>query len=144
MSEKLVQAQVVADDLAKLMLRLLLAGTMLFHGVSKITNAGAIDHIQGLLTERGLPGFMVYGAFVGELLAPAFIIIGLFTRASAVVVALTMVFALYLVHPHELFAVTERGIWAIELQAYFMIVAIAVALLGGGRFAIFKGEGLLN
>lgn len=132
------------EDIAKLLLRLLLAGTMLFHGIAKVTNPAAIEYIQAGLTERGVPGFIAYGVFIGELVAPAFLVIGLFTRAAAALVTVTMIFALWLVHSADLFAVTDHGIWAIELQMYFLVTSIVIALIGGGRLAIFKGDGLLN
>ena len=36
----------------------------------------------------------------------------------------------------DIFELTEKGGWAIELQAFFLFTAIAVALIGPGRYAI--------
>lgn len=144
MGKNTKEAPAITDDIAKLLLRLLVGFTMIFHGVAKVTNPGAVEYITNALVERGLPGFLAWGVFVGELVAPAFIIIGLFSRIGAMLVAITMVFAIYLAHPTEIFALNENGAWAIELQMFFLVVSIAIALLGPGRLAIFHGESLAD
>jgi putative oxidoreductase len=47
-----------------------------------------------------------------------------------------MLFAIGLVHMDELFALSEHGGWAIELQAMFLLGGLAVMFLGSGRFAL--------
>ena len=37
---------------------------------------------------------------------------------------------------NDIFALTERGAWAIETQALFLVVALAVAVFGSGKYAI--------
>lgn len=76
-------------DAGKLALRLTFGGLMLFHGVAKIQHG--VGWIAGALQEQGLPAFIAYGVFVGEILAPILIILGLFTRPAALVYAFTLV-----------------------------------------------------
>ncbi|WP_146446030.1 DoxX family protein [Botrimarina colliarenosi] len=122
------------DDLAKLLLRLMAGGLMLFHGVSKLT--GGIDGIAGMLTAKGLPEAMAYGVYVGEVLAPLLLVVGLFTRLSAAVFAFNMVVAVGLAHAGELLSVGEHGGWAVELQAFYLFTALAIVLAGPGAFSI--------
>lgn len=122
------------EDLGKLLLRLTLGGLMLFHGVAKIT--GGIAGISGMLAAKGLPEAMAYGVYVGEIVAPLFIVIGLFTRISAVVFAFNMVVATLLAHSGDLLSIGEHGGWAVELQALYLFPAIAVALIGPGKYSL--------
>lgn len=124
----------MSEDLGKLILRVALGGLMLFHGVAKIT--GGIDGISGMLDAKGLPAAMAYGVYVGEVLAPLLIVIGLFTRLSAGVFAFNMVVATLLVHSADLLKIGEHGGWAIELQMLYLLPAIALVLLGPGHFSV--------
>lgn len=129
----------LSEDLGKLLLRLSIGGLMLFHGVSKIT--GGIDGISGMLAAKGLPAAMSYGVYVGEVLAPLLIVVGLFTRLSAAVFAFNMLVATLLVHAGDLLTIGEHGGWAVELQALYLLPAVAIVLLGPGRFSIDAQRG---
>jgi putative oxidoreductase len=69
-------------------------------------------------------------------LAPVLRIVGLFTRPAALIVALNMVVAIWLVHQKDLGALNGQGGWALELQGMFLFTAIAVALIGPGHYRI--------
>jgi len=47
-----------------------------------------------------------------------------------------MVVAILLVHTREFFTMTGSGGWALELQGMYLFAAIALALLGAGRYSI--------
>ena len=85
---------ILNEDIGKLILRVSIAGLMLFHGFFKLFNG--IDGIKFLVTQAGLPEFFAYGVYLGEIIFPILIIIGLFTRISSIFFALTMVFAIFL------------------------------------------------
>jgi putative oxidoreductase len=125
------------EDAGKLLLRLTVGLLMLLHGIAKLTNG--VDGIEGMLEKHGLPGAIAYGAYIGEVVAPLFVIIGLYTRPAALVIAINMLFAIGLAHADEIFSLGKQGGWAIELQAFYLFGAIAVALLGAGRLS-FGGE----
>ncbi|GAB1466098.1 hypothetical protein MASR2M54_15980 [Aliarcobacter cryaerophilus] len=74
------------EDIGKLILRVSIAGLMLFHGFFKLFNG--IDGIKYLVTQAGLPEFFAYGVYLGEILFPILIIIGLFTRISSYIFVL--------------------------------------------------------
>lgn len=129
-------ARALTDDLGKLILRFTIGFLMLFHGYDKLTNG--IDGIKFLVTRDGLPEFLAYGVYVSEVVVPILIIIGLFTRISSIIYAATMLFAIYLAHAQDVFAISEKGAWAIELQALFMLGALALTFLGAGKYSIDK------
>jgi putative oxidoreductase len=47
-----------------------------------------------------------------------------------------MVFAIWLAHRGQVFELNGTGGWAIELQGLYLFTAIAIALLGPGKFAL--------
>ena len=55
-----------------------------------------------------------------------------------------MLFAIGLVHMHELASITKMGAWALETQGLFLFGALAVALLGAGRFSLGGAGGRWN
>lgn len=119
------------DDLGKLLLRLLLGGLMLFHGFAKIVSGPAA--IKGMVAGAGFPAELGYLVYVGEVVAPLLLIIGLFTRPAALVIAINMVVAVLLAHATQLVTLNPKtGGWALELQAFFLFTALAIALLGPG------------
>lgn len=130
------------DDQGKLLLRVVLAALLLFHGVSKLI--GGIGFVAGMLDKAGLPGALGYLVYVGEVVAPLLILVGLYTRAAALVVAVNMVVALLLVHTSQFFTLSDTGGWALELQGMYLGGALAVALLGAGRFSLGGAGGRFN
>lgn len=121
------------DDSGKLLLRLAIGGLMFFHGLAKVRdNTFVEDAVSG----AGLPAWMSYGVFIGEIVAPLLLIIGLFTRTAALLIVADMAVALVLVHANELTNLTRSGGLAIELPLLFLLGAAAIALVGPGRFAV--------
>jgi putative oxidoreductase len=47
-----------------------------------------------------------------------------------------MVFAIAIAHRADVFKLGEQGGWALELQGMYLIAALALALMGPGRFGI--------
>jgi putative oxidoreductase len=122
------------ESTGKLILRLTLGGLILFHGVAKLM--GGVSGLSGMVTGAGLPSFFTYGVYIGEVVAPVLVLLGWYSRVGAVLIAINMLFAVGLAHRAELFALGQSGGWALELQGMFLFTAIAVALIGPGRFSI--------
>lgn len=129
------------DDFGKLVLRLMLGGLLLFHGVNKILTG--IDPIREMIGAHHLPEFLAYGVYAGEVVAPVLLILGLFARIGGALVVVNMIVAILLVHTGMLFGLDGTGGYALELQAFYLFSGLAVVLLGAGRYAI-GGQGLLN
>ena len=131
-----------ANDFGKLVLRVALAMLILFHGVSKIV--GGPGWVLGVVTKAGLPAFVAYGVYVGEVLAPLLILIGLWTRPAAFVVVVNMVFALALVHTGDFMRINPTGGWELELQGMYFATALALVFLGAGRYSTGGAGGRFN
>ena len=124
------------DAAGKLVLRLSVGILMLFHGVAKLMHPDTLGFISGKLAEFSLPGVLAYGVFIGEILAPLMIILGVFTRIGGLLVAVNMLFAIMLVHSGDILALTDHGGWRLELQGLYLFGAIAILFLGSGRYAV--------
>lgn len=122
------------DDFGKLLLRLVVGGLMLFHGLHKLFDG--VDGISAMLVAKGLPGFIAYGVLVGEVVAPILLILGVLTRPAALVLAFTMVVAWLMVGLDKTAALDKTGAWAIESLVYFFVAGLAIAFLGAGKFAL--------
>ena len=124
----------MADDAGKLLLRVTLGVLILLHGIAKIMKG--VSGIEGMVTGAGLPGFFAYGVYIGEVLAPILLIVGFYARIAALVIAINMVVAVALAHAKDLFVLGPQGGWALELQGMFLFTAIAIGLIGPGRYSI--------
>jgi putative oxidoreductase len=124
----------MGHDVGRLILRVVLGVCILLHGIAKLK--GGTGFISGILASHGLPAFLAYGVYVGEVLAPLLVIAGYYSRIGAWIIAVNMIVAIALVHMGELFSLNGTGGWAIELQVMFLFSAVAVALIGPGKFAI--------
>lgn len=122
------------SDIAKLMLRLLVGIMMLFHGLEKIING--IKGVTHLTVSAGLPEFVAYGVYVGEVIVPLFIILGLYARLASVVLALNMMMAIFLAYGGDLFSLGKHGAPVIELPLFYLVLSIVIFLLGSGRYAV--------
>jgi putative oxidoreductase len=131
-----------AEDAGKLILRAVLAAMLLFHGISKLHHG--IGFIADMLAKAGLPAVIGYGVYIGEIVAPLFILAGLFTRAAALVVAINMIVAVALAHTSQFFTINDTGGWALELQGMYFFTAVALALLGAGRYSVGGINGRFN
>jgi putative oxidoreductase len=120
------------DKTGKFVLRVALGVIVLLHGIAKLK--GGVGFIEGLVTGHGLPAWVAYGAYAGEVVGPLMLIAGFYARLGAALVAVNMLFAIGLVHRAELFALNpQSGGWALELQGLMLFAAIAVMLIGPGK-----------
>ena len=121
------------SDIAKLILRVSLGVLILFHGIHKLIYG--IDGVQAMVTSAGLPAFISYGVFVGELIVPIFIILGLYARVASLVLGVNMLMAIFLAYGFS-FSLSKYGGLAMETPLLFLIMAILVFMLGSGRYAV--------
>jgi putative oxidoreductase len=82
--------------------------------------------------------------YVGEVLAPLLVIVGFWTRPAALVIAINMIFAVALVHTSQFFTLAKTGGWALELQGMYFFTAVAISLLGAGRYSLGGATGRWN
>jgi len=129
-------------DAGKLVLRVVLGVMVLFHGVTKITGGNAF--VAGVVAKAGLPVGLAYLVYVGEVLAPVLVIVGAWTRPAALVIAVSMIVAVLLAGSSSLFVTNQYGGYGLELEAMFLFSALAVALLGAGRYSLSGADGRWN
>ncbi len=130
------------DDLGRLVLRLTIGLLILLHGIAKL--GGNLDWISAMLGKAGLPAALAYGVYLGELVAPLLLVAGVYTRVAALVIVVNMLFAIGLVHMGHIGTLTEVGAWGIETQALFLFGALAIVLLGAGRYSLGGARGRCN
>ena len=127
------------EDAGKLLLRLAVGGLLLFHGIAKMKNG--VGWMAGPLSGLGLPAFVAYGAYVGEVVAPIFVILGKWSRIAGLVVAFNMLSAIVIALRGKVFTLNQGGGWAIELELLFLLGGVVIFLIGSGKYAVSKGNG---
>lgn len=123
-------------DLGKLLLRVSFGAMMLFHGVHKLLYG--INSIIGMVVHHGMPSFVAYGVFVGEIIVPLMFIFGILVRPAALIFCATMLFAWLITQPGIIFTLTKVGGWGLEEIAVYFFAGLAITLLGCGRYSIMK------
>lgn len=99
----------------------------LIHGVASIAS---------LFKKTGIPEIMAYSVYLGELIAPLLLIIGYRTRLASLFIAATMIVAILLAHPNEIFKLGDYGSWALEINGLYLFGSLSILLLGGGKLAL--------
>ena len=127
------------EDWGKLLLRVMIGALLLFHGIAKLK--GGIGWMAGPLGAFGLPAFIGYGVYIGEIVAPLLLIAGKWSRLAGLVVAFNMLMAILLARRADVATLNQGGGWAIELEMLFLLGGIAIFLLGSGKYALSKGVG---
>jgi putative oxidoreductase len=132
-----------ADDLGKLILRLAIGGLLLFHGIFKIQHG--IDWLGGMVAAKGLPDFVKYGVYIGEVVGPALVILGLFSRFGGLAIAINMGMAIFLARMGDAGNLNPKsGGYALEGELLFLLGGLAILLMGSGRFGLRRGVGPLD
>lgn len=122
------------NDLGLFILRVSVSAIMILaHGLPKLLNpAPFIEHLA--LNSYPAPAVLGYMSISAETLFPLLIILGLFTRASALIAAGNMLVA-GLVH-HIILGGDPFDRW--EMALVYMIVFLTVAITGPGRWSVGK------
>jgi putative oxidoreductase len=121
------------DNIAKLLLRVALGVLILFHGVHKLIYG--IGGVEGMLSSAGLPTFLAYGVYVGELIVPIFIILGLYARVASLFLALNMLSAIYLAYDFSI-SIGKFGGLVIETPLLYLVMSLLVFFLGSGKYSV--------
>jgi putative oxidoreductase len=125
-----------SDDAGKFTVRFTVGVLILIHGVSKIIDPGSVSGIGGQMTALGMPAFLAYGVYIGEVLAPLMVVLGIFSRIGGLLIVANMVVAIGMFHVSQIFTMGRMGGWTLELQGFYLLGGLAVYFLGSGRFAV--------
>jgi putative oxidoreductase len=131
-------------DTASLVLRVACGLVFIPHGFSKIFGSGGVANFAQGLPSYGIPTFLGYVAAYSELIGSIALILGLFTRIAAVLLAGTMFVAAFVVQLpdalHDPDAAGKNKMFAairgMELPLSVLAAMIALVLLGGGRWSL--------
>lgn len=124
----------MTQEIAKLILRLSVGVMVLFHGVDKIING--IGGVKHLTASAGLPEFLAYGVYVGEVIVPILILLGAYARVASLVLAFNMSVAIFLAYGSSLFTLGKHGAPAFELPFLYLVMSILIFMFGSGKYAL--------
>lgn len=122
-------------DYATLLLRLMLGGMFLAHGLMKFvtfTLAGTAGFFESL----GFPAWTAYVVAPAEVLAGVALLVGFRSRLVAIASVPILLGAMSVHLGNGWLFSNANGGW--EYPLYLVATAVVVALLGGGRFAITR------
>lgn len=128
------------NDTGLLIMRLTLAILFLFHGWYKIRFG--IDMPMARMESWGIPGFLMYFAYISEVVAPLLLIAGVFSRLSLLTIFGTMVFVLYIEFRTGL-SLDQFGAPNIEKQIFYFFTSVGLFFTGPGRHRV-KNTGSNN
>ena len=128
----------MSEDLGKLILRITLGGLLLLHGMHKLLNG--IAPIKAMVAAHGIPDAVAYGVYLGEVVGPIMVLLGLFARVGGALIAVNMLVAVFLAGMAQTTHFNAMGGYALELEAFYFWCGVAVMLLGAGRFSIAGGR----
>ena len=125
------------DDIGKLVGRLSVGGLLLLHGIHKLLTG--IAPIKALVVAHHLPDLLAYGVYLGEIVGPILVILGLFSRLGGLLIVANMLVAIALAGMASLGKLNPMGGYALELETLYLLGGLAVALLGAGRLGLNIG-----
>lgn len=132
----------LTDDAGKLLLRILVGGLLILHGFHKLVTGP--HEVAALLTTHGVPGILAVGVYLGELVGPLLVLLGVYTRIGALLIVADMLVAVLVTHGLNVMHLNEYGGWVIELELFYGIGALCVALLGAGAYSAGGKTGKFN
>lgn len=125
-------------DFGLLLIRFVIGVLFIGHGAQKLFGwfgGHGLKGTGGWLESIGIKPGVVMALFAGvaELIGGALFALGLFTPFAGILIAITMVVAIVKVHGPNGLWITQNGY---EYTLTLLIVAIGVALIGPGQYAV--------
>jgi putative oxidoreductase len=133
------------EDFGKLVVRLTVGVLLLFHGVHKVLTG--IDPVQHMVAAQGLPEWLAYGVYLGEVVGPLLVIVGFLSRVGGLLIVVNMIVAVALSVLNKeagLVGLSASGGYVLELEAFFLFSGLAVVFLGAGRLSLGGPDGRWN
>lgn len=120
-------------EVSSVILRVVLGITFFVHGLVKFQ--GGIENTVGWFSSIGLPGFLAYGVALIELIGGIALILGLFSRVVAGLLAVIMLGAILTAKLSAGFLGNGQTA-GYELDLALMAIAIAIAITGSKAYAL--------
>jgi putative oxidoreductase len=118
------------QPLGLLALRLALALIFFSHGYPKLAHQGG--GMQGFFIQHGLPGYFVYISGVLEVFGSLLLVLGLFTRGAALLLAIEMGVAIWKVHSIGGYLAVHNY----EFPLAVLTACFALATVGAGLISL--------
>jgi putative oxidoreductase len=115
-----------------LALRIALGVIFLYHGYPKLAHLRGESQMQGFFVEHGMPGYFVYIAGVIETFGGGLLLLGLFARGAALLLAAEMCVAMWKVH----FAHGYLAVHDYEFPLALATACFALATVGAGTISL--------
>lgn len=128
-------------DLSWLIIRLIAGGILLEHGIVKLTGPGVAAFAAGL-AHRGFEPSMLfaYVVFFNETVGAICLILGLFTRIVAPMIAIEFTVITFVAHfPNGFGFSNPKGGW--EYPLMWGLLVFAISLRGGGPYSLDRPLG---
>lgn len=110
-----------------LLIRLGLGVIFLTHGISKLTS---IDGVIGFFGSLGIPAVFAWVVALVETIGGIAMIVGIFTKISGILLAITMLVAIVKVK------FPQGGFGASEFELMLLLASLGVSLTGPGKYAL--------
>jgi putative oxidoreductase len=133
----LARFYVYARGFGWLIIRLAVGGTLLVHGWAKLMGPGIAAFASGSLARRGIePALpLAYVIFFNETIGAVCVMLGLFTRVVAAMIAVEMAVVTFVAHfPNGYGWNVQGGGW--EFPFMWGLIFFGIALRGGGPYSI--------
>ena len=133
------------SDLASVLLRATVGGTLLAHGWNHVWGGGRLAGTARWFESIGIRPGRVHAllASVTELVGGAMLVLGLLTPLAAATAVGTMAVALVANHRRNGFFIFRPG-EGYEYVLMIIVVAAAIGCLGGGRLSVDNAIGLAD
>ena len=143
MLDKLNKAFGKHSDWGVVFLRLGIGIVFLVHGLGKLLNIGpvalGITNTAGFFANIGIPAALFFAWVVAlvETFGGLFVLVGLFTRISSILLVIDMLVAVLLVHLPKGFVVNNGGY---EFALVLLLGAISLVLSGAGTKFVIENK----
>ncbi|DAB27678.1 MAG: GntR family transcriptional regulator [Sulfurimonas sp. RIFOXYD12_FULL_33_39] len=124
----------MTNDIARLLLRVTVGVMILFHGFDKVING--IGGVKYFVASTGVPEFLAYGVYIGEIVMPILILLGAYARVASLILAFNMAAAIFLAYGNALFTLGKHGAPSFELPLLYLVMSILIFMLGSGKYAL--------
>ncbi len=128
------------QPLALLLLRAAFGIIFMSHGYPLLAHRTSAT--LALFEQHGIPGYFVYVSGVLELFGGGLLLVGLFTRGAALLLAMEMVLLMWKIStPHSYLAVNEYAYPLVVAAGCFVLVTTGAGLVSVDRLLFERGGG---
>lgn len=124
-------------NISLLLIRITVGVILFLHGLQKVFGLFGGSGLQKwntyLKSSFKLPEFIGYTSAFTEMIFGLFLIVGLFTRVSSIIMIIFMLFATFMVHWKNGFFITKNGY---EYCLLITVCLLVLSIMGGGEYSV--------